>query len=208
MKILNLNEGEETINEVVRLLRRGEVVGIPTDTCFALAACAENMRGVKKVFKIKEREKRSPVAVFLSSLKEIPSIAKVNNETYRKIETLLNISGRFTFVLLSKGKSLPSPFIRCDGKVGIRVPHYEVPKKIVRELGDPITATSANKAGNPPIYNYRELKERLELRYIIQEELPKRETSTVLDLTIQPPKIVREGAVRRKELEGIIQFAP
>lgn len=208
MKILNLKKREETIKEVVRLLRKGKVVGIPTDTCFGLAAWAENKRGVRKVFEIKEREKRNPIAVFLSSLKEISNIAKVDNETYKKIEALLNISGHFTFVLLAKENRLPSPYIICDGKVGLRVPRYELPKEIVRELGAPITATSANKTGNPPLYDYRALKEQLELEYIIKEELPRRKTSTILDLTTQPPKILREGAVNRKEMKGIIQFAP
>lgn len=205
MKIFNMHNKERTIKEIVKLLRMGNIIAIPTDTCFGLAACAKNREAVKKIFKIKERKKKKPVSLFLAFLRDLSWFTEIERKTYKTIENLLTISGRFTFILkVKKTADFPSPYITHEGKIGVRVPHYELPKKIVRELGTPITATSANRSGKSPIYDYTKIPRELEVEYIIKKRLPKRKPSTVIDLTVQPPKVLREGEVSKKKIKNLI----
>ncbi len=206
MKLLNLQDAGNTVRRIVALLKDGEVVGIPTDTCYGLAACAKNERAVKQVFKIKERAPENPISIFLKSLPDAQSVARIDRSVSAMLKALLAISGRFTFILpAKKGTGLLSPYIIHEGRIGIRIPRYDLPKAIVRALHMPITATSANKSGDPPIYKYEKLKG-LGVKYAVKTVLPETPPSTVIDLTRQPPKVLREGAVSKETLRVLNQW--
>lgn len=203
MKLLDLETKHKTITRVSKLLNRGNIVAIPTDTCFGLAANAKKEEAVKKVFKCKERPPEKPVSVFLGSLSDL---SKVTSPTARTnlVRELLTISGRFTFLLNAKENSgSPSPYIIKENKIGVRIPEYKFPRAVAQELCAPITATSVNKTGEKPIYHYKRLK-KLDLTYAVKAVLPETPPSTVIDLTTQPIRILREGAVSTEELEDTL----
>lgn len=205
MKVFSLENREKTIEKIVSFLAKGKVIAIPTDTCYGLAARARDLSAVKKVFSIKNRVPTKPIAIFLKGKKDLNTFANVERLTFESITSLLELSGKFTFIVKAKTDlEFPIPYIVKNQKIGVRIPSYALPREIVKKLGEPITATSANKSGEPPIYQYQKLKT-LEIQYTVKEELPKTSPSTVIDFTCPSPKIMREGAVRKEKIISIIQ---
>ncbi len=91
-------------------------------------------------------------------------------------------------------------------KIGIRVPNHEVALRIIEESGGIVTGTSANISGHPPPRNVKEIEEDIlnQVDIVVDSGEGLGTPSTVIDLTVQPPRIIREGAIRREELSGLI----
>lgn len=205
MKVFSLENREKTIEKLGNLLVKENVIAIPTDTCYGIAAHAKKPSAVKKVFSIKERVPTKPIAIFLKERKDITTIADIENKTFETITSLLALSGKFTFIVKAqKDLGFPTPHIVKNQKIGIRLPSYSFPRELVANLGEPITATSANKSGDPPIYRSQNLKT-LGVHYAVEGTLPRSPSSTVIDFTHESPQILREGAVRKEKVLSIIQ---
>ena len=101
-----------------------------------------------------------------------------------------------------------SPLLTAGtGKIGLRVSGHPVPCLLVESLGAPITGTSANISDRPPCRHAEEVLKALgeDVNLVLDGgETPGEAASTVLDVTVDPPRILREGLIRRKELEAII----
>ena len=192
--------------KVACMLRRGSVGAIPTDTSYGVAADATNPSAVEKVFRVKRRPMSKPLSIFVPS-KEFIRETFVVDETVEKALELL--PGRFTFILkLKRKRGLAKGVVTSDGSVGVRLPEHLFPHLVSKFLGYPVTATSANISGEPPIYDSRELFRKLKgLDFIVDAgTLPFVEVSTVIDFTVYPPRILREGAVKREYIEKFLGF--
>ncbi len=188
--------------KVVKILKKGGVAIIPTDTCYGLVADATNDEVVKRIFDIKRRPYDKPIAVFLPSKKDIYKYAEID-ELGEKFLNLL--PARLTLIFKAKAK-LPEPMIIKNGKIGIRVVKHVLPTLITKVLGKPITATSANIHGQPPCYASSELMN-INVDLIVDAgELPRVPVSTVIDVTTIPPTILREGAISAEEIEKRLQI--
>ncbi|MEM1508572.1 MAG: L-threonylcarbamoyladenylate synthase [Thermofilaceae archaeon] len=194
---------EDNMEDVAKYVGRrltGKVAAIPTDTSYGLAASAYDNFGVKKVFNIKMREQSKMLSVFVSSVDVIQSICVIDEIAEKFIEILPE---RLTLILKVKEPRRFAPgIVSPENKIGVRLPPYRFPPLLAREIGEPITATSANISCEPPIYNPRLLKEKLTNIDIIVNagELPPIPTSTVIDVTKFPPVILRSGPVSPQEI--------
>ena len=191
----------------VEILRSGGVVALPTDTLYGISANALDADAASRVFSVKGREEFSPLPVFVSDVNDlflygmdVPDVAVRLAELFWP--------GKLTIVV-RKSDRIPPVVSGGLETVGLRVPDHPVPRRIVRELGAPVTATSANVSGKPALTAasdvVAELGARLELVFdggALSPSLP----STVIDVTDTPPRILREGAVppsRIQKLAGI-----
>lgn len=187
------------IEETVKVLESGGVVVLPTDTVYGLAADAKNEKAVSKVFEIKGRSRAKALPVFVSSFEMLDEIARVQDERTR--DFLKKIwPGKITCVFGAKN----------GGTIAVRIPNYDLILKIVEALARPITGTSANVSGGKEYVKINGLLRELK-NFKVQPDfiwdlgdLPPSRPSTVLDCTVWPPKILREGAVGFLDLQKLI----
>jgi L-threonylcarbamoyladenylate synthase len=200
------------LEHAARLIHRGEVVVCPTDTGYAFSADALNTRAVARVFHLKGRSFGNPVHVAVESINTAEKYAEVN-EVARYLAGHY-LPGALTLVLPKKD-TVPSLLVAGLDTVGIRVPDNQVILRLAQLTGRPLTATSANISGRPGAYSVEEVVAQLgqnigEVAMILDQGPQKiRELSTIVDLTVSPPQLIRQGRVSWLEVrEHLKMFHP
>lgn len=190
------------IAEAAAVLKAGGLVAYPTESFYALGADALDPEAIKKVFAAKGREAGKPLLVILHDKAEIPGYAAdLSNAAIAAVRELM--PGPIT--LLFKASSLvPDVLTSATGKVGIRVPAHPVCTALAEALGGPVTATSANPSGGPGPLTAEEVDG--SMGAVIDLILdggaaPGPPPSTLLDVAVTPPVLVREGRVPKLNIE-------
>ena len=190
-----------------QILASGGVVAVPTDTMYGLAADAFNDAAVERVFRVKGRPAGAPLPLLLAATEEMSECAAEVPELAWRLAELF-WPGPLTLVL-RKAERVPAVVSGGGDTVALRVPGHEVPRRIVRALGRPITGTSANRSGRQAAITADEVRRAFgdELNLIVASTVPPNGlASTVLDLSEQVPRIVRPGAVTPQEIEKAIGY--
>ncbi len=192
------------IQQAIETLRRGGIVAYPTDTVYGLGASSLDVGAVAKVYEAKGRPRHLALPLLLSSVSQIAAVATdVPEIAWRLAECFL--PGGLTLIL-HKAPTVSSIITGGSEKIALRVPNHPIPIAIIEGLGAPITGTSANFSGcrSPvtPQEVHRQLGDRVDL-IIDGGRCPGGMDSTVVDLTEEAPKILRQGAVRREEIEHV-----
>ena len=132
--------------DAVSVLRRGGVVAVPTDTLYGLAVSALDVAAVERLFRIKGRPESRAMPLLLADAADIDRYAaEVPQVAWALAEAFF--PGALTLVL-RRGDVVPEAVTGGLDTVAVRVPDHPVPRTIVRELGAPITGTSANRTGS------------------------------------------------------------
>jgi len=183
----------EKINAITKGLRRGKVAICPTDTVYGLIADATNKKAVEKIFKIKKRNLKKPVPIFVKNIKTAKRLAQINKQQEEFLRKVW--PGRTTAVLKrKKGKNIYGVNKKT---IALRLPDYKLVIILLKKLNRPLTGTSANISGKPVSIKIKEvLKQFKKQKYqpdlvISAGNLPKSRPSTVIDLTTSPYKILR-----------------
>lgn len=138
---------ESSICEAARLLKNGEVVGMPTETVYGLAANALDEQAVRKIFAAKGRPADNPLIVHISNFDMIrPLVTEIPELAYKCAE--LFWAGPLTMIL-PKSEAIPSVTSGGLDSVGIRMPSHKVARALISKCGFPIAAPSANLSGSP-----------------------------------------------------------
>ena len=195
-----------SLDQAVAVLRRGGVIGIPTDTVYGIAANALDEDAVDRVFTLKGREDTSPIPVLIGEVADLFKYGThVTDEAVALAEAFW--PGQLTIVV-SKSDLIPSVVSGGLDTVGLRIADHHVPRRLISDLGAPITATSANISGtealNSAVSVAEQLGDRLDLVFDGGQLAPSR-PSTVIDVTSGPPKILREGAVPAAAIERVLK---
>jgi L-threonylcarbamoyladenylate synthase len=181
-------------------LARGELVVYPTDTLYALGADALDVRAVKRVFEAKQRPPAQALSVAVADLAMVEQVARLGPLARRAAERFL--PGPLTLVLPADA-GVPDALRGAERGLAVRIPDHPVALELLRKFG-PLTCTSANVHGQRDPATCAEA--RAQLGPHVTEYLDAGPTlgkaSTILDLTSPEPRIVREGALPRKELEA------
>jgi L-threonylcarbamoyladenylate synthase len=204
MKIIKINNAspeKEKIETALNILRNGGIVVYPTDTVYGVGANIFQEKAVKAVYQMKERTLDKPVSICLSKTEDIEKIAHVD----QSVETIIRkiLPGPYTFIL-NKKENVPSHITAGTGKIGVRIPDNTICREISKEF--PITTTSANISGHPSPKSAPEVIKELDGHPdIILDSGPCKGgiSSTVVNLTTTPPRILREGAGMEKLLQII-----
>ena len=141
-------EMSEAVSEAVALLRAGEVVALPTETVYGLAADAFNAEAVAKVFEAKERPSFDPLIVHVASVDQLAEVAVVPEEIEKTVHKLISAfwPGPLTLVL-PKSEKVPDLVTSGLPDVAVRQSGNKIFRAIGKELGSPIAAPSANRFG-------------------------------------------------------------
>jgi L-threonylcarbamoyladenylate synthase len=202
---------EEKINHAAQIVKGGGVVAYPTDTFYGLGCNPFDERAVEKIFDIKRREGTKAILLLISSLESLATVVSPLAEdslTARRFALLRERlwPGPLTIVLLAR-PSLPANLVSTARTIGVRYPDYSPAIDFIEAAGGVITATSANLSGHPPTQTAEQVEAQLgkSVDYILDlGPSPGGLPSTVIDLTIDPPALVREGAVSRPILESLL----
>ena len=194
---------QEQIDRGISILRQGGVVAFPTDTVYGLGAGADLYQAVERVYRIKGRPQNMALPLLLADTSQISEVA----ESVPPVAWLLARSflpGALTLVL-PKSSSVPD-IITAGGKtVAVRIPAHPVPVALAEDLG-PIVGTSANLSGKPSALTaeevYSQFGDKIDL-VIDGGRCPGSRESTIVDVTGEVPKVLREGAISREELKKV-----
>lgn len=202
----NLSAGE--FEQILSFLRAGGVIGFPTDTAYGLGADPFQESAARRIFEIKGRPDAKPILVLVDSmtmLNQIVDYSGVSDITERLASRFW--PGPLTLILpvrKSASENVSRLVTAGTGTIGVRWPQAPFAMRLVRTFGKPITATSANKSGQPSTASADEVRAQLgaDLEMLIDGGvLANPQGSTLVDLTQKRPAILREGPVSRKALE-------
>ena len=186
------------IEEAIKILNQGGIVIFPTDTAFGIGCRIDNESAIKKLFKIRKRPDfmASPVLVdgremVKDYVSEIPKDVE---------EKLINRfwPGALTIVLLTRIAKV-SELVRGYGTtVGFRMPDNQTIQEVIKNVGVPILGSSANFHGEKTPFELKELDNELIklVDYVINGECRLKKPSTVIDCSVTPWKILRQGALK------------
>lgn len=193
MKVVEINPfnpSKTEIKEVIKVLESGGVVVYPTDTVYGLGANISSESAIEKVYSIKNRNYNKPLSICLSEIKDIAKIAYLEwgEDLIKQI-----LPGPFT-ILLKKKEHISELLTSGREKIGIRIPDNQICRQLTTKF--PITTTSANLSGEPAPKSVDEVIMQLgdSVDLIIDGGKTQGIPSTVIDWTINPPKVLREGA--------------
>ncbi len=197
------NPDSRILGRAARLISEGEVIVCPTDTGYAFAANAIEPGAVAKVFALKGRSYSNPIHVAVNSIETAEKYAYVNKVARHLARRFL--PGALTLVLPRK-EIIPALLVAGRDTVGIRIPDNRIILALAGMTNVPLTATSANSSGQPAPYSAQEIAGQLgkaaeNVALVLdQGSLPTRDVSTIVDLTVDPPQILRHGRVSEQEV--------
>ena len=214
-----------TLNRAAHLIAKGKVIVCPTDTGYALAANALDARAVLKVFSLKGRAYSNPIHIAVSSMEAAEKYARLNKTAEHLAHSFL--PGALTLVLPKK-EIIPALLVAGLDTIGIRIPDNRVILDLAAMTNLPITATSANLSGQPTPYSAKEVAESPVVITAAEKEvaeqlgetiknvalildqgpLPVHGLSTIVDLTVSPPQLIRQGRVSWLEIRQVLQSLP
>jgi tRNA threonylcarbamoyl adenosine modification protein (Sua5/YciO/YrdC/YwlC family) len=140
VSINSKNPQQRLINRICDVLDKGGLIAYPTDTFYGIGCDLFNKKGIRLIYKLKNRALNKPFSFICDSLKEISRYAQVSNYAYKTMRRLL--PGPYTFILEGT-KMVPKIMLTKRKTVGIRVPDNKICLAIVTTLGRPIISTSA-----------------------------------------------------------------
>ena len=179
-------------------IRSGEVLGMPTDTFYGLAADPFNLRAVDKVYEIKTRSRHKPLSLLIGSVEQAEELAKdLSDEFYALARKFW--PGPLT-IIVKAGSRLPLKVTANTGNVAIRVPNAKIPLAVVTAAAIPITATSANLSGASECTTAEQVRDQLHGRINVIVDggtSPRDVASTIVDLSDDGARwrVIREGAI-------------
>ena len=203
IKISTENPEPSLIRYAAEQIRAGQVLGMPTDTFYGLAADPLNLRAVERVYEIKSRSRHKPLSLLIESTDQAEDLAKPLPEEFYQLARRF-WPGPLTMIVQAASR-LPLKVTANTGNVALRIPSAKIPLAVVRAAGLPITATSANLSGAAECTTAVEVRDQLQERISIIVDggtSPREVASTIVDLTDSDSrwKIIREGAIPSQEI--------
>ena len=189
------------IAKAASVIRKGGLVAFPTDTLYALGADVTNRSALMRLFATKGRSRATPIPVLVADLAMATRIVGSLPEPANRLAERY-WPGPLTLVL-SAPRAVSRLLTAGTGRIGLRVPDAPAAIALILRLGGPVTGTSANRSGGRAPRDadevLRQLGDRIDL-ILDGGPVAAGSPSTVVDVTVSPPVIVRKGVVRQMEI--------
>ncbi len=193
---------ERALERAIELLRQGQVIALPTDTVYGVAADGLNPAAIERLYVVKERPRDKAIPLLLASAGDLAQVAAQVHEAARILAAKF-WPGALTLVVHAQA-IVPSVLRAERDSVAVRVPDHPIPRELARVLGRPLAATSANISGGRDPSTAQEVEAQLGGRLALILDggrvgggVP----STVVDVSITPPRVLRQGALAIEEIE-------
>ena len=196
IRIYPENPNPKEIKKVVDCLKNGGVIIYPTDTVYGIGCDVNNKKAMERVCRIKGLDiKKHNLAFVCYDLSHIAAFTKqLSTSTYKLMKKTL--PGPYTFIL-EANNSIPKLFKNSKKEIGIRIPNNNIPREIVKELGNPIATTSVKdkdmliEYSTDPELIYEYFNKLVDI--VIDGGYGEDIASTIVDCTNNNPQIIREG---------------
>lgn len=198
-------DNESTRADAARIIFTGGVIAFRTDTFYGLGADPLNAGAVEKIHQLKGREEGKPILVLISDTNQIDRFI-ADAEAYKRV-AMQYWPAALTLVGAARAE-IPSALTAGTGTIGIRLPNDEDVCSLVRACGGALTATSANAAGKPPARTAHDVENYFGAGVDLIFDggtVTVTEPSTVVDVSVTPARLIREGAVSLRQLKPLIQ---
>ena len=190
------------INKLLKILKNDGVISVPTDTVYGVCARISSQEAHDKLVVVKNRPNEKAFPVMCANIEQIKSIAIVNKNTEKIIKAFM--PGPITLVL-KKNKDLPDYVTNGKDTIAIRMATSDVLKEIIEKVGSPLFMTSANKSGEPTCRNLDEIETSCPLLDgMLEGKIKYGEGSTIVDLTSNKIKIIRNGPISLEQIVNIL----
>lgn len=204
-KLLRPSEDPAAIEEAGALLRAGEVVGIPTETVYGLAADALNPQAVKRIFEAKGRPQDNPLIVHIADFDQIYDLCpSVPPQAKQLAEAFW--PGPMTMIV-PKGDCIPDEVSCGLDTVGIRLPSHPMARALIRESGVPLAAPSANTSGRPSTTTAAHVMRDMDGKIAAVLDggaCGVGVESTVITLALERPRLLRPGGITLEQLRSVL----
>jgi L-threonylcarbamoyladenylate synthase len=198
----------DLLQEAVRVLQQGGVVAYPTDTVYGLAVDATNVTAIARLFTAKQRPGDKAIPLIIGDLSHLSQVAAT---IPLAAERLMQAFWPGPLTLLFEPQSgLPAALRGGSACIGVRWPAAPVSQQLACMLGRPITATSANRSGAAAALTAPEVLVQLSATVDLVLDggtASSLEVSTVLDVTVAPPRLLRAGKVSPQAIESVLRTA-
>ncbi len=200
-----LNSTDDDLEKAAQLIRGGGLVAFPTETVYGLGANALDPAAVSGIFTAKGRPCDNPLIVHISDVSQVYDLSDdITVPAQRVMEAFW--PGPLT-VVLPKKTGVPDVVTAGLDTVAVRMPDHPVALELISRAGVPVAAPSANSSGRPSPTTAGHVADDLsgKIDAVVDGGLCRVGVeSTVIDLTLEPPVILRPGGVTREELEGVL----
>ena len=200
-----MNQSDDLhINQAIATLRDGGVVAFPTDTVYGVGVDPFQPEAVRKLYQIKGRPIDKPIPILVGSINDVERVAQNLPPTFSQLAERFWPGG---LTLIVEAKSLPPEVTAGGNTVGVRMPDHPLALALLQRFGGAIATTSANRSDEPPATSAAEVQS--ELGALVSIILDGGQTatqiaSTVLDLSVSPPQIRRQGGISMDQLAPFI----
>lgn len=206
LRIIRVADEVEAPRRAIRVLQQGGLVAYPTDTVYGLGCDTTNAAAVRRIFEIKRRPLDDPLPILIADMTQLRELV----ETIPAVAVPLMQRfwpGALTLIF-RRGRRAPPVVSGGRETVAVRLPNHPIPRSLIRGSGRPIVGTSANIHGEPSPATAQQvifgLGDRVDL-ILDGGRTPLSRESTVVDLTQDPPRVVREGAIPRGQVEEALR---
>lgn len=204
-KIIKLdpnNFDPDVLSETARGVQEGQSVIFPTSGLYGLGVDAANKEAVERIFQIKKRAAEKPILLLIHDPASLDEIVATIPSTAQKLMNQF-WPGDVTLVFSAK-KSVLEPLTAGTGKIGVRQAAHPIARALIQKMGRPLTGTSANYSGSPGYTSVDAMPPELiaAVDWVIDAgTLSGGIGSTVVDVTVNPPKVLREGRISTEMLQ-------
>lgn len=185
------------MEKAVEVFKKEGIVIFPTDTAIGIGCRIDAVESVKRVFDIKKRDFNKPLLALVDSIKMAKKYVSIPKDVQKKILDKY-WPGGLTVFLKCDLKKVPSIVRSGTDSLAVRLPKHVDIRNIIKKVGVPILATSANFSGDATSYSISEVNKELLLKadLILNGECTYKKESTIIDCTVTPWKIIRKGIVK------------
>jgi len=198
--------GADEVDRAARVLRRGGIAAFPTDTVYGVGAHAFLPQAVLKLYAAKDRPSDKAIPLLIPDVHALAEVAvAVPRVAYVLAERFW--PGALTLVL-QRARRVPDAVTAGGETVAVRAPDHPLTQALLAALGAPLAASSANLSGQPPPTTAQGVLDQLAGRIDLLLDggaCPGGVPSTVLDLTVDPPRVLREGGVPAADIERAVK---
>jgi L-threonylcarbamoyladenylate synthase len=205
LKIDSLDSRKTALEQAGHVLVSGGVVAFPTESFYGLAVDIQNDKAIEKLFLLKQRDRNNPILILLPEKENLKKhVDDIPAQAVKLIKAFW--PGGLTMVFRA-GRGI-SPLLTADtDKIGVRFSSHSLATDLARSIERPITGTSSNISGKPPCIRADEVYDSFgESIDLILDNGPTAggKGSTILDVTVNPCIVIREGMVSREDIEKVL----
>lgn len=205
LKVSKDQSEEDIITRAAVIVSHGGVIAYPTETIYGLGVDATNEEAIRKIFEIKGRNFHNPISVIIGNAENMTDLVNAIPESTQKLMDAF-WPGALTIVFAASPK-VSTLLTAGSGKIGVRLSSHPAALLIAQKLGKPLTATSANLSGAPECSDADAVAAQLGNAVDAILDLGKTSGitgSTFIDVTSDPPVILREGVISRDSIAKYI----